>query len=91
MFSLVPRYDLGFQKAGEIRGSTMTWRYGGDEFSLSSRGRIAPGDGAYHLYVLNDPGYRPTRTQFVDDDFVLGAGGNLESIVGTSAPGKPSK
>ncbi|MCP5115326.1 MAG: hypothetical protein GY953_31240, partial [bacterium] len=30
VFSLVPRYELSFQKAGEIRGSTMTWRYGGD-------------------------------------------------------------
>jgi hypothetical protein len=78
VFSLLPRPDLGFQKAGEIRGSTMTWRWGRDEFSLNSEKRIAPGEGAYNLYVFNNPGYRPSRS---DGPFVMGAGGKLESLV----------
>jgi hypothetical protein len=58
-FSLVPRTDLGMLKAGEIRGSTMTWRWGNDEFSLSTDKRIGPGGGAYNLYVSHDPSFRP--------------------------------
>ena len=57
-FSLVPRTDLGMFKAGEIRGSTMTWRWGNDEFSLNTDKRIAPGGGAYNLYVGHDVSFR---------------------------------
>ena len=57
-FSLVPRTDLGMLKAGEIRGSTMTWRWGNDEFSLNTDKRIAPGGGAYNLYVGHDVSFR---------------------------------
>jgi hypothetical protein len=59
MFSLAPRSDLGLQKAGEIRGSTLTWRWGRDEFVLNTDNRIAPGGGVYDLYVFNEVNYRP--------------------------------
>jgi hypothetical protein len=74
IFSLAPREDLGLQKAGEIRGSSMTWRWGSDEFSLSTDKRIAPGNGAYTLYVFNDPSYRP-KNEDTGAPFLLGAGG----------------
>src|SRR5262245_50198019 len=35
-FSLAPRPDIGMLKAGEIRGVTMIWRWGNDEFSLAT-------------------------------------------------------
>ena len=55
-----PRFrDLGMLKAGEIRGSTMTWRWGNDEFSLNTDKRIGPGGGAYNLYVAHDVSFRP--------------------------------
>jgi hypothetical protein len=80
IFSLAPRMDLGLQKAGEIRGSTLTWRWGGDEFSLNTDKRIAPGGGAYNVYVFNDSSYRPKGK---DDNaaFLMGAGGALETLV----------
>ncbi len=80
IFSLAPRRDLGFQKAGEVRGSTLTWHWGNDEYSLNSDKRIAPGDGAYTVYVFNDLNYRP-KGEDANTAFVLGAGGTLESLV----------
>jgi len=80
IFSLAPRWDLGLQKAGEIRGSTLTWRWGGDEFTLNADKRIAPGGGVYNVYVFNDVSYRPKG----DDGgaaFQMGAGGALETLV----------
>jgi hypothetical protein len=77
IFSLQPHPELGFRKAGEVRGNTLTWGWGGDEFSLSTDKRIAPGEGAYNLYVFNDPSFH-IRTS---DPFTLGAGGKLESYV----------
>jgi len=77
IFSLAPRSDLGMQKAGEVRGSTLTWRWGGDEFSLNADKRIAPGGGAYNVYVFNDASYRPKG----DDTFRMGAGGASEALV----------
>jgi hypothetical protein len=80
VFSLAPRLDLGFQKAGEIRGSTMTWRWGSDEFSMNTNRRIAPGEGVYTVYVFNDPRYRPQGDDTAAG-FLLGAGGTIESLV----------
>jgi hypothetical protein len=65
------------QKAGEVRGSTLTWRWGGDEFSLNADKRIAPGGGAYNVYVFNDASYRPKG----DDTFRMGAGRASETLV----------
>ena len=79
IFSLAPRRDLGFQKAGEVRGSTLTWRWGNDEYSVNPDKRIAPGDGAYTVYVFNDLNYRPKEDP--DAAFVLGSGGTLESLL----------
>jgi hypothetical protein len=80
VFSLAPRADLGFQKAGEVRGSTMTWRWGTDEYSLNSDRRIAPGPDAYLLYVFNDPAYQPGGDR-PRAEFLMGAGGRLESLL----------
>jgi len=81
VFTLTPRADLGFQKAGEIRGSTMTWRWGSDEFSLNAKGRIAPGDGAYYVYVFSSPNWRPRSNADVQSGFLMGAGRSFESLI----------
>lgn len=81
IFTLASRTDLGFRKAGEIRGSTMTWRWGGDDFSVDTDSRIAPGDGVYNLYVFNDPAYRPRNPEDAKFGFMIGAGGTLESLI----------
>lgn len=79
IFSLVPRADLGLQKAGEVRGSTMTWRWGNNDFALNADDRIAPGAGAYALYVWNN---QRVDTRITDTaHFAMGTGGSLESLV----------
>jgi len=55
VFSLAPRLDLGMQKAGEVRGTTMTWRTGGHEYTIITDKPIASGSRAYNLYVFHIP------------------------------------
>jgi hypothetical protein len=43
------------QRAGEIRGTTMTWRAGGHEYTITTAKPIAPGSRAYNLYVFHIP------------------------------------
>jgi hypothetical protein len=78
VFTLAPRLDLGFQKAGQIRGSVMTWRFGNDEYVLSTNGRIAQGNGTFDLYVFNDVGF---RLDSANGKLVMGTGGSLESMI----------
>jgi hypothetical protein len=59
VFSLAPRPDLGLHRAGEIRGTTMTWRSGGNTYTITTDKRITTGSGAYFLYVFHDPNHRP--------------------------------
>jgi hypothetical protein len=59
VLSLAPHESLGFRRAGEIRGSKLTFTAGGDTYTMDCNGKVAPGDGAYHLYVHHDPDYRP--------------------------------
>jgi hypothetical protein len=77
IFSLAPHPELGFQKAGEIRGSTMKWRWSADEFVVNTDSQIAPGDAAYNLYVFNNPAFRIKG----NDEFVMSSGGTLEYLV----------
>lgn len=53
----------GFQKAGEVRGTSLTFRVGSDTFGVSSAVRIAPGDAPFNLYVSHDPGGAGTSFQ----------------------------
>jgi hypothetical protein len=59
VLSLTPHPERGFAKAGEIRGSTLTFEAGGAEYRVNCEGKIAPGRAAYDLYVRHDPAYRP--------------------------------
>jgi len=69
VFSLAPHEQLGFRKAGEVRGSTLTITWGNDTFVLDCDGPIAPGGGVFHLYVFHEPSWRPRGP----DSFQLGA------------------
>ncbi|MEX2264304.1 MAG: hypothetical protein WD696_20285 [Bryobacteraceae bacterium] len=59
VFSLAPNEKLGFSKAGEVRGSTLTITWGNDTFVLACDGPIAPGGGVFNLYVYHDSSWRP--------------------------------
>src|SRR5579862_15902 len=60
VLSLVPHPELDFQKAGEIRGGTITLKLGGDAITLESPGEVTSGGAPYNLYVLRDPEWEPT-------------------------------
>lgn len=52
VFALAPRPELGLVRAGEIRGTKMSWKTNGMEFAITTDKPIAPGSRAYNLYVL---------------------------------------
>ena len=60
ILSLVPRPELDFQRAGEVRGGAITLTLGGDAITLESPLEIATGNAPYNLYVLRDPQWEPT-------------------------------
>jgi hypothetical protein len=60
ILSLSPRAELGFVKAGEVRGGRITFTVGNDRVQLESPATIAPGDAPYVLYVLHDAEWAPT-------------------------------
>jgi hypothetical protein len=60
VLSLVPRPDLDFEKAGEVRGGAITFTLGTDSIKLECPTPIATGSTPYYLYVLHDPEWEPT-------------------------------
>lgn len=56
LLSLVPQ--PGFRKAGEVRGTSLTFTSGSDRFTIGSANRIAPGDAPFNLYVMEEPGWK---------------------------------
>jgi hypothetical protein len=77
--SLVPHPELGFQKAGEIHGSSLTFTAGTDTITLECNGRIASGSAPYNLYVLFDPAWRPRNAH--DRSSFLMSSGNLDALL----------
>jgi hypothetical protein len=74
ILSLMPHPEFGFIKAGEVRGSTLSFKSGDDTFSLVCPSRIAPGQRPFNLYVLHEAGWRP-----VDGDASVWAGGAADN------------
>jgi hypothetical protein len=73
LLSLQPRAALGFQKAGDVRGSTMRFTDGATTYNLGSAARIAPGQSAFNLYVLFQKDWKPTYPHANLDTFHIGA------------------
>jgi hypothetical protein len=80
ILSLTPHPELGFRNSGEIRGSALTFTAGNDTFNLVSSGRIAPGSGPFHLYVVHDPMWRPPSSDGSAAQW--GAADRLEQLFG---------
>ena len=78
--SLVPHPELGFRKAGEIRGSSLTFTIGADTIAFECNGRIAPGYAPFNLYVLPDPGWRPKDANS-RNGFSMTSGERMEDIL----------
>lgn len=60
VLSLAPRPELGFVRAGEVRGGSITFTLDKDQFLLESPVAIASGSAPYVLYVLHDAEWEPT-------------------------------
>ena len=43
--------ELGFQKAGEIRGTSLAFKIGQDSYVLNAGARIAPPDSRHSIYT----------------------------------------
>jgi hypothetical protein len=71
---------LGFRKAGEIRGSTLSFVLNDDTFTIISSGRIAPGSGPFHVYVLHEPTWLPRSGNTSSAE--VGAADRLDQLVG---------
>lgn len=80
ILSLVPHPELGFQKAGEVRGTSLTFKVGTDILILNSAKTIAPGDAPFNLYVLQDPEWRPSNPGAETSGFQMGSG-RAESLI----------
>jgi hypothetical protein len=66
--SLWPEPGLGFQKAGMLQGSTMTFRKGASEYRVECASPIAPGSGVYNVYLHHEPASANGR----DKEFAIG-------------------
>jgi hypothetical protein len=60
ILSLVPRPELEFHKAGEVRGGRITLTLNSDTITLECFNEIATGHAPYNLYVLRDSKWEPT-------------------------------
>lgn len=78
--SLAPHSRRGFQKTGEIRGSTLKFTMNGEHILVDCNGRVAPGNAAYTLYVLHQAGWRP-KEQESRGAFLLTGGDRLDLLL----------
>jgi hypothetical protein len=60
VLSLAPRPELGFVRAGEVRGGAITFSMGKDAFTVECPTAVATGYAPYTLYVLHDADWKPT-------------------------------
>jgi hypothetical protein len=66
ILSLAPHADLGFKKAGEVRGGVIVFTVGKDSIELECLREIATGGAPYNLYVLHDAEWQPTADRQKD-------------------------
>jgi hypothetical protein len=81
LLSLLPNPKQGFRRAGEIRGNSLRFAVGGNTFSVTCGSRVAPGTGAYNLYVLQQADWRPSYPNADLDVITIGAADRVEYIL----------
>jgi hypothetical protein len=81
LLSVLPNPKQGFRRAGEIRGNSMRFAVGGNTYSVTCGGRVAPGTGAYNLYVLQQPDWRPSYPNADVDVISIGAADRVEYLL----------
>jgi hypothetical protein len=58
VLTLVPHPEEGFQKAGEVRGTSLRFTLGADTVMVTSSKPIVSSDAAFNLYVRLDPAWQ---------------------------------
>jgi hypothetical protein len=81
ILSLLPNAELGFRKAGEVRGSSLRFTVGKDTFTLNAAGQIAPGRAPFNLYLLHDPTWRPNYPHANLSVFVMDGADRADLLV----------
>jgi hypothetical protein len=81
ILSLAPHPELGFRRAGEVRGSSLSFVMGSETFTLSTGRSIAPGQAPFNLYVLHEPDWKPTYPMADLAAFNMGAADQADSLV----------
>ena len=80
LLSLIPRGE--FVRAGSVRGTSLTFTVAGNTYNVSSATRIVPGDAAFNLYVLHQPGWKPDYPNANLDTVHIGAADKAEWLLG---------
>lgn len=81
ILSLLPNAELGFRKAGEVRGSSLRFTEGKDTFTLNAASPIAPGRAPFNLFVLHDPTWRPNYPHANLSVFVMDGADRADLLV----------
>lgn len=79
LLSIVPRGQ--FQRAGTVRGTSLSFAADGNTYIVNSATRIAPGDGAFNLYVLRQPAWKPSYEHADLDTVHIGAADKAEYLL----------
>ena len=79
LLSLTPRST--FQRAGEVRGSSLRFTVDGQTYDVWSSSRIAPATAAFNLYVRRQPEWKPSYPNANLDTIHIGASDRLEYLV----------
>jgi hypothetical protein len=72
ILTLAAHPEAGFRKAGEVRGTSLSFTVGDDKFSLTSTKPITAADAAFNLYVLQDASWKPTYPNAATSSFMMG-------------------
>jgi hypothetical protein len=78
ILSLLTNEEFGFRRGGVVSGEGLSIRVGGGEIRVNCSRGIAPGEGAYNLYVLHQPDWRPKDAA----DGRMGSADKPEYIIG---------
>jgi hypothetical protein len=79
VLSLSQNAKLDFQKIGVAAADALWFREGSTEYRVECGSKVAPGPGAYNLYVAHEADWRPRETGRA---FLTGSADNPEWVVG---------
>ena len=78
ILSLLPNEKFGFRRGGVVSRDGLSIRVAGGEIRVNCSREIAPGEGAFNLYVRHEPDWRPRDSA----DGRMGSADKPEYIIG---------